>query len=157
MQNNDRQPVLSFEYASTDGRIIPRTFRNPVKVIQAEHVDDVIPALRNVQEAVDAGWYAAGFLSYEAAPAFDPAYRVNEGQTMPLLWFGIFGNRNTVPFARPARSMFPIGSRTPGSGNTGRPSGPSNRRSSTEKPIRQIIQSGSTVISWEMILRCLSA
>ncbi|MFS8512741.1 MAG: recombinase RecA, partial [Planifilum fulgidum] len=51
---------------------------------------DVIPALRSVQEAVDAGWYAAGFLSYEAAPAFDAAYRVKEGHAMPLLWFGIF-------------------------------------------------------------------
>lgn len=90
MQNNGQSPVLSFEFASSDGEIIPRTFRNPVKVIRAEQVDDVIPALRDVQEAVDAGWYAAGFLSYEAAPAFDPAYRVREGQTIPLLWFGIF-------------------------------------------------------------------
>ncbi|KZE39902.1 aminobenzoate synthetase [Bhargavaea cecembensis] len=90
MQNNGREPFLSFEYASAKGHIIPRTFRNPEKVIRAEQIDEVIPALREVQEAVDAGWYAAGFLSYEASPAFDPAYRVREGQTMPLLWFGIF-------------------------------------------------------------------
>lgn len=85
------EPVLSFEYASHDGKIIPRTFRNPVRVIKAEHVGEVIPALRNIQKAVEDGWYAAGYLSYEAAPAFDPAYRVKEGNKMPLLWFGIFG------------------------------------------------------------------
>lgn len=90
MQNDGQQPVLSFEYASADGTVVPRTFRNPMKVIRAEQVEDVIPALRSVQEAVDAGWYAAGFLSYEAAPAFDAAYRVKEGHAMPLLWFGIF-------------------------------------------------------------------
>ncbi|WP_213423432.1 aminodeoxychorismate synthase component I [Bhargavaea massiliensis] len=90
MQNDGQQPVLSFEYVSADGTVVPRTFRNPMKVIRAEQVDEVIPALRSVQEAVDAGWYAAGFLSYEAAPAFDPAYRVKGGHTMPLLWFGIF-------------------------------------------------------------------
>ncbi|EMR05975.1 Para-aminobenzoate synthase component 1 [Bhargavaea cecembensis DSE10] len=105
MRNECRQQVLSFEYASADGTVVPHTFRNPVKVIRAEQINDVIPALRSVQEAVDAGLYAAGFLSYEAAPAFDPAYRVKEGHSMPLLWFGIFAEpeystlRSSGPFA----------------------------------------------------------
>ena len=34
--------------------------------------------------------YAAGFLSYEAAPAFEPSMKVKESISMPLLWFGIF-------------------------------------------------------------------
>ena len=97
MQTNGRQPVLSFEFASSDGQITPRTFRNPVQIIRAERIDDVIPALRSVQKAVDEGWHAAGFLSYEAAPAFDPAYRVIKGHKMPLLWFGIFGEPEYSP------------------------------------------------------------
>ncbi len=46
---------------------------------------------------MDSGYYAAGFLSYESAPAFDMAYRVNEGTTMPLLWFGIFSEPALQP------------------------------------------------------------
>jgi len=36
-----------------------------------------------------AGRYAVGYLSYEAAPAFDPAMRVRAGSRIPLVWFGI--------------------------------------------------------------------
>ena len=101
MQTKGRQPVLSFEFASSDGQITPRTFRNPVEIIRAEHLDDVIPALRSVQKAVDSGWHAAGFLSYEAAPAFDPAFPVKNGHKMPLLWFGIFGEPEYSPLRPP--------------------------------------------------------
>jgi para-aminobenzoate synthetase / 4-amino-4-deoxychorismate lyase len=36
------------------------------------------------------GYWAAGFLSYEAAPAFDPAFRTPPPGPAPLLWFGLF-------------------------------------------------------------------
>ncbi|MFN8382454.1 MAG: aminodeoxychorismate synthase component I [Anaerolineales bacterium] len=35
-------------------------------------------------------WYAAGFISYEAAPAFDGALHVLKSSDFPLLWFGLF-------------------------------------------------------------------
>ena len=31
-----------------------------------------------------------GFLTYESAPAFDPAYRVNKESKLPLICFGLF-------------------------------------------------------------------
>ncbi len=34
--------------------------------------------------------YAAGFLSYEAAPAFDAVFRVHEENAFPLAWFGLY-------------------------------------------------------------------
>ena len=49
-----------------------------------------MPCLEQIQDAVQKGYYAAGFLTYESAIAFDSAYKVRNGQTMPLLWFGIF-------------------------------------------------------------------
>ena len=36
------------------------------------------------------GWAAAGFLTYEAAPAFDTSFRVQEDKGFPLLWFGLY-------------------------------------------------------------------
>ncbi|MBM7645596.1 para-aminobenzoate synthetase/4-amino-4-deoxychorismate lyase [Scopulibacillus daqui] len=83
-------PFLFFEFADRDGKKHPKAFHNPEEIIAAHSIDEVIPALIKVQNAVNAGYYAAGYLSYEAAPAFDQAYAVKSGNKMPLLWFGIF-------------------------------------------------------------------
>ncbi|MCH7910073.1 MAG: aminodeoxychorismate synthase component I, partial [Candidatus Hydrogenedentes bacterium] len=40
--------------------------------------------------AVASGHHAAGFLAYEAAPAFDPAMVTHPPGTFPVLWFGIY-------------------------------------------------------------------
>ncbi|CAH2713778.1 Isochorismate synthase MenF [Neobacillus rhizosphaerae] len=85
-----QQPHLSFEFADSNGEIKPHTFQNPIKVIIAHTIDEVIPSFQLVQDAVDNGYYAAGFITYESAAAFDSAYRVKEGTSLPLLWFGIF-------------------------------------------------------------------
>lgn len=85
-----REPLLSFEFAGGDGKIQPLTFRNPMKIISATTVEEVMACLMEVEKAVDQGFYAAGYLSYEAAQAFDKAMKVNNESKMPLLWFGIY-------------------------------------------------------------------
>lgn len=85
-----REPLLSFEFAGSDGKIQPLTFRNPMKIISATTVEEVMACLMEVEKAVDQGFYAAGYLSYEAAQAFDKAMKVNNESKMPLLWFGIY-------------------------------------------------------------------
>ncbi|MDM5327146.1 aminodeoxychorismate synthase component I [Neobacillus sp. CF12] len=87
-----KEPLLAFEFADSNGKINPITFQNPVSVITAHKIEDVLPSFQLVQEAVDKGYYAAGFLSYESAPAFDPSFKVKSGSAYPLLWFGIFKN-----------------------------------------------------------------
>ncbi|AGK53972.1 aminodeoxychorismate synthase component I [Bacillus sp. 1NLA3E] len=85
-----QEPLLSFEFASETGEIKPYTFRNPIKVITTDTIEDILLCFQHIQEAIDAGYYAAGYLSYECAPAFDPAFKVKKGHSFPLLWFGIF-------------------------------------------------------------------
>jgi para-aminobenzoate synthetase / 4-amino-4-deoxychorismate lyase len=85
-----KEPLLAFEFADSTGTIKPLTFRNPISVISAHKIEDVLPSFQLVQEAVEQGYYAAGFLSYESAPAFDSAFKVRAGGSFPLLWFGIF-------------------------------------------------------------------
>lgn len=46
------------------------------------------------------GFYAAGFVSYEAAPGFDPALAVNEAGSFPLVWFGLYTEPQAVEVAR---------------------------------------------------------
>ncbi len=48
-------------------------FGQPLDVSAAYRLDEVRPALQRVPEGLERGLHAAGFLSYEAAPAFDPA------------------------------------------------------------------------------------
>ncbi|WML39929.1 aminodeoxychorismate synthase component I [Neobacillus sp. OS1-2] len=86
----NQSPILSFEFLDSNGKIKPLTFQDPIRLITAHTITDVIPCLQLVEEAIKNGFYAAGFLSYESAPAFDSSYIVNRGNKMPLLWFGIF-------------------------------------------------------------------
>ncbi|WP_045515832.1 aminodeoxychorismate synthase component I [Neobacillus niacini] len=85
-----KEPLLTFEFADSKGNIKPLTFQSPVRVISAYKVEDVLSSFQLVQDAVEKGYYAAGFLSYESAPAFDSAFKVKSGSTFPLFWFGIF-------------------------------------------------------------------
>jgi para-aminobenzoate synthetase/4-amino-4-deoxychorismate lyase len=86
------------------------SFRQPVQVFTAHTVDEVLPALREAEALVDAhGLYAAGFISYEAAPAFDPSFRVRPAETdFPLLWFGLYPEPEVAPPVPPAASL-PLG------------------------------------------------
>ncbi|MDQ2730737.1 MAG: aminodeoxychorismate synthase component I [Armatimonadota bacterium] len=84
-------PFLQFDFASDGRQANTLTFAEPLQVITAHTEDEVRPALRAVQQAAASGLYAAGYIAYEAAPAFDPAFGVCPQPTaLPLLWFGIF-------------------------------------------------------------------
>ena len=68
-----------------------RLFEKPIEVVTARDVGDVLPALQTIEEHCTVHQrYAAGFLSYEAAPAFDSALKVQAAGDFPLLWFGIY-------------------------------------------------------------------
>lgn len=85
------EPIsLLFDFANEQGMKHPLFFTEPIKIIVANHQEEVLSKFSEVQMAVDSGYYAAGYVSYEAAPAFDEAYRVKSKTQMPLLWFGIF-------------------------------------------------------------------
>jgi len=62
-------------------------FQCPEKVLRAERIEEVLPMLR---EAEASGLFAAGFISYEAAPAFDSALTTHPAEGFPLLCLGLF-------------------------------------------------------------------
>ncbi len=65
-------------------------FRNPVEALEAERPDAVPPLLERLDAAARDGLWAAGFLTYEAAPAFDPAFVTRPPGPLPAAWFGLF-------------------------------------------------------------------
>lgn len=88
-------------------------FERPLAIYQAWSLAGVTPVLERVEEETRRrNRWAAGFIAYEAAPAFDRALAVRPPDpALPLLWFGIFAEpRQTVRLEWPAES----GSATPG-------------------------------------------
>jgi para-aminobenzoate synthetase/4-amino-4-deoxychorismate lyase len=73
------------------GNTRTRRFTNPARVMRATQPAEVRSALEEADAAVRGGMYAAGFIAYEAAPAFDPALAVNEPVAgLPLLWVALY-------------------------------------------------------------------
>ncbi len=65
-------------------------FTQPVSMVVAMRVDEVVPGLRAIEAAVNQyRQYAAGFISYEAAAAYDLAVHAPMPD-LPLLWFGLY-------------------------------------------------------------------
>ena len=72
-------------------------FTDPHSILVAEKLEDIAAALTQVEEDVQTGgWHAAGFLSYEAAPAFEPAVPSRTGTGFPYLWFGLYPEPKSV-------------------------------------------------------------
>ncbi len=60
-------------------------------IFEAHALDEVASVLVDVERAVRAGFTAVGFVSYEAAPAFDRALTVRGASlSVPLAWFALF-------------------------------------------------------------------
>jgi para-aminobenzoate synthetase/4-amino-4-deoxychorismate lyase len=79
-------------------------FGAPSAVVVARRVSEVREALREVESAVARrGLWAAGFLAYEAAPAFDSALVVRPAAGFPLAWFGLYGEPLSVRLPSQAR------------------------------------------------------
>lgn len=127
-------PLLYFNFSTNDKNEAPLLFQQPDRIIQASSITEVLPALAEVQHFVNKGYYAAGYLSYEAASAFDHAAFTHSNPNLPLLWFGIFNE----PEQREIKSYKPF-----------RTSKWSNRSSKAEyeknlNKIKEQIESGNT-------------
>ena len=83
-------------------RNIWQRFANPVEEIEVFDMEQVLPALEHIETRVEReGLYAAGFLGYEAAPAFDDALETHLPTHFPLLRFGLFTKPETIALPFP--------------------------------------------------------
>jgi para-aminobenzoate synthetase/4-amino-4-deoxychorismate lyase len=108
-------------------------------VVEARRIDEVKDVLSQAEAEVRAGRWVAGWVSYEAAPAFHRALRVRQTQgtpfsDLPLAWFGVFDRRR--PVTSEAGEPYEIGcwESTVGPGEHG----------STIEGIRERIRAGDT-------------
>ena len=74
--------------------------QEPVEIFEVYSLKQVIPTLQAIEQGVNTGLVAMGYVGYEASPAFDSALRVHHlaqsgtgtspSRTLPLLWFGLY-------------------------------------------------------------------
>lgn len=86
-------------------------FQDPIAILTASTSNQVLPLLETLQQQIEKHHlYAAGFLSYEAAPAFDPAFSTKPTD-FPLAWFGLYAQ--PIPITLPSPSATPLLDWTP--------------------------------------------
>ncbi len=72
-------------------------FTTPYRILTTQRMDEVLPLLRQIDAASQQdGVYAAGFIAYEATPAFDASLPSRHDPTFPLIWFGLFRQISTT-------------------------------------------------------------
>jgi para-aminobenzoate synthetase / 4-amino-4-deoxychorismate lyase len=65
-------------------------FTAPIAVWSAGNADEVVPVLNAADRAAREGRWVVGFVAYEAASAFDPAFERAARGALPLAWFAEF-------------------------------------------------------------------
>ncbi|RCW67004.1 aminodeoxychorismate synthase component I [Saliterribacillus persicus] len=84
------QPYLQFDFTSALSNHHHLSFSDPIEILQTSNVNEIEGIFLKIEQALEKGYYVAGFVSYEAAPAFDASYNVGEASNFPLVWFGVF-------------------------------------------------------------------
>lgn len=75
-------------------------FTKPIKELKTRNLDQVEALLREVEAYQEQGFYAVGYVSYEAAPAFEKKFAVHPAPLIGeyLLYFTIHEEVETLPF-----------------------------------------------------------
>jgi para-aminobenzoate synthetase/4-amino-4-deoxychorismate lyase len=90
-----RAPWAIVDFSDADGTHRREVFREPVEIVEARSLSDVLAAIDRVERHTAGGKYAVGFIAYEAAPALEPRFAVRAGYSGPLVWFAVFREPST--------------------------------------------------------------
>ena len=70
---------------------VSRLFVAPLRQLVATHPEQIPALFADIESAIAAGHFAAGFFSYECGQAFEPTAAMRTGAgPVPLAWFGIY-------------------------------------------------------------------
>lgn len=83
-------PTLQFDFHIDRKDLAQsKTFTNPINIISTNNIHDITHALQQVKEAINKGYFVAGFVGYDVVYSFYSIDRSVESE-LPLLWFGVF-------------------------------------------------------------------
>jgi para-aminobenzoate synthetase/4-amino-4-deoxychorismate lyase len=108
-------PYAIVDFVLTDsGRAASRlAFAEPLDVWRADAIEHVTAVLDQADRAARAGAWVVGFVSFEAAAAFDPAFDTPRWTSLPLAWFARFAAPAVSPPGdAESRNEAPVGAST---------------------------------------------
>lgn len=92
MQHSNGYPSKPYALFRDDRAGKTRLFHEPKEIIRAHTADEVLTALRRLEEARRAGHWLAGYISYEAGHIFEEKLRhlIIDNRQTPLICMGVF-------------------------------------------------------------------
>ena len=83
---------------SRDPRAASLLFEQPERIVRCDDPAGIEAALADIQQGLDEGLHAAGWLSYEIGYALEPrlAPLMPRERREPLIWFGLFSRRRRL-------------------------------------------------------------
>ena len=100
--------TIEMPFGVVDDQNGPLTLSHPEQIFQASCLEEIVPALANAQSIADEGCIVAGFVSYEAGPAFEPALRPAHFSPFPLVYLGAF-HRPSPPMPSSDDTNYEVG------------------------------------------------
>lgn len=100
LPTGEHAPFVLIDDASAGAAGRALLLRDPVGIVRADRMDEVLPTLERLARATGDGLHAAGYLSYTAGHALEPrlaGYVPRPGDDGPLLWFGLFEAAHDLP------------------------------------------------------------
>jgi len=76
---------------------INSNFSNPIKIIRTSSIQDIKKCIDEIWQYSLAGKWCLGFISFEAAQAFDKSYKTHISK-MPLIYFAIYDTCQNIEF-----------------------------------------------------------
>jgi para-aminobenzoate synthetase/4-amino-4-deoxychorismate lyase len=97
------------DFPQGDGTRLALDFAQPSEILVAHRIDEVADVIATAQRLARAGHWVVGFVAYEAAPAFDPAFAVQPSAgPLPLAIFAAY-DAPAAGAAPPAAGAFRCG------------------------------------------------
>ena len=100
-------PSLAVLYDSESGRWL--RFGKLLEELEVHALGKVLPTIDYLEKRVEEeGLFAAGFVSYEAAAAFDDALQTRVPKDFPLLRFGLFASLEAIELPTQEKAFEPL-------------------------------------------------
>jgi para-aminobenzoate synthetase / 4-amino-4-deoxychorismate lyase len=110
LSSSAEPPVVRLDSAVPGSARRGFVFEGLQRILTAHTLEEVVPALSAVEEAVARGAFAVGYVAYEAAAAFEPALAAAaHSASLPLVWFAVYQARRPAEPLQAADASFTVG------------------------------------------------
>ncbi|MGW8444278.1 aminodeoxychorismate synthase component I [Paenibacillus sp. S33] len=87
---------IHIRFRDQSNKIHEYFFKDPIDIIETYDLKSVKDCLTQSEQASAKGYYVVGFVSYEAASAFDERLETQYATRVPLVWFGIYDKKQDI-------------------------------------------------------------